>query len=168
MSNAVPFYIPLIAAMIGGFLSIFGGSLAVILRVRIDKKQEIEYIKVSLMDELQEIYSIIGNLCETYRTAHSIPNTYLNELKANTESYDNHRKRLFIIPNELLRKEITGFYKRLSTTIENSLNTVGTLGEQQQGNDHNQIAAEFKTLQANTQLVKDNIKKYRYKILWVI
>ena len=43
-----------------GLLSMIGGFFAVLIRVRVERKEEINFIKIRLADELNEICSIIG------------------------------------------------------------------------------------------------------------
>lgn len=161
-------FINLLPTLLGGFLSIMGGFGAVVLRARTERKNEINYIKISLTDELNEICSIVEKLEETYKTTHIVSNKYLNELSVNDDSFYHHKERLFLIKNEKLRKEITSFYKLLSETITESKNKVGTLGEAPGGNEHDPIVSKFANIQTRASALLESLKKYKYKVLWII
>lgn len=155
--------------IMGAVLAIVGGFFAVIFRLRLERKQEINHIKISLTDELDEICSIIRRMSDTYTatTPHVISNTYLNELSKSTESFNFHRQKFFLINNADLRKEIVTFYKKLSKNINESINTVGRLGESQTGNDHAQIVADFTTISTEAAAISKKITGYKYKALWI-
>ena len=117
-----------ISQIFGAFLAIIGGFFAVVFRLRIETKQEINHIKTSLIDELHEICNIIGKLNETYTITNIISNTYLNDLSKNTESFNYLKQRLFLIKKANLRRDIMSFYKILDKNISDSINKVGKLG----------------------------------------
>lgn len=160
---------PWISQLMGAALAIVGGFFAVIFRLRLERKQEINHIKISLTDELDEICSIITKMNETYSatTPHIISNQYLNDLSKNTESFNFHRQKFYLINNPDLRKEIVSFYKKLSKNISDSLNTVGTLGESQTGNDHAQIVTNFNNISTEAAGISRKITSYKYKALWI-
>jgi hypothetical protein len=153
--------------LIGGVLAIIGGFFAVIIRLRAEKKQEISYIKISLIDELTELSLIITRLEDTFTSTHIIPNLYLNNLKANTEAFSFHKPRLFIIKEDKLRRSIVSFYKKLGENIQESINQVGQLGETQSGATHEQIVGKFKTLRTEADTLKGTIEKYKYCTFWI-
>lgn len=160
--------INLLPTLLGGLLSIMGGFGAVVLRGRTERKNEINYIKISLTDELHEICSILEKLEETYKTTHIVSNKYLNELSVSDDSLHSFKERLFVIKNEKLRKEITSYYKLLSETITESKNKVGTLGEAPGGNEHDPIVSKFADVKAKALGLSESLKKYNYKVLWFI
>ncbi|MEJ0056267.1 MAG: hypothetical protein WDN75_11775 [Bacteroidota bacterium] len=159
-------YYKLFAPLAGAILSIIGGFAALYFRARLDKKQEINYIKIGLTDELREICSIIGKLNETHNTTHTLPNLYLNDLKRNTESFSFHKQKLFLISSSELRREIVAFYKSLDEIISESINRVGTLGENPAGGTHDQIIAKFAALKLKAEALDVKLKKYEYYLLW--
>lgn len=159
-------YITLLAAIIGGVLTILGGFIATIVNSRVLKKSEIEYIKIGLIDELHEICSIIGKMKDTYKTTHIVSNSYLNDLQKNTDSFKYHKQRLFLIRKENLRREIVQFYKDLEENISESINKVGKLGEAQVDNTHDQIVSKFIDIQTAASSIEDKVKNYKYMILW--
>ncbi len=154
--------------LIGAFLSIIGGFFAVVFRARVERKAEIEYIKIGLKDELAEICSILSKMIETYKTTHIVSNVYLNDLSKNTESFDYHKQRLFLIKDDSLRSSVRIFYKNLGETISDSINKVGKLGEVQVGNEHDQIINKFNSTYSECSTLKAKIEKYKYKAFWVV
>jgi hypothetical protein len=159
-------YIALWAALVGAAVSSLAGFMAVIIRARIEKKSEINYIKIAFNDELSDICDIIDKLAETCRTTHKIPNSYLNDLNGNNSSFLYHKSRLFLIGDEKIRKSITGFYKDLNVIIQESINTVGTLGDDNATND--KVSANLATIKQRAEQLKSDIRKYRYKVIWII
>ena len=154
--------------IIGALLSIMGGFGAVIIRSRVEKRDEIEYIKIGLTDELKEICSIMQKLQETYKTTKIVSNSYLNELNDNTESYLHHKQRIFLIKDSDLRRKIAVFYKDLHEQIKDSLNKVGKLGENPADGAHDPIVQKFNSIQSKGEEVYNELSKYRYKIFWII
>ncbi len=134
--------------------------LALYFRARLDKKQEINYIKISLTDELNEICTIIGKLNETHATTHTLPNRYLNDLQKNTESFKYHKPKIFLINSSTLRKEIVVFYKALDEIISESINRVGSLGENPTGATHDQIITKFDNIKIKAETLVSNLNKY--------
>jgi hypothetical protein len=153
----------LLAALLGGLLSAIGGFFAVVIRARMDKKAEIIFIQTALDDELTTIITIIDNLNETCRTTHQIPNSYLNDLNDNKESFNYHRLKIFLIKDSDLRRSIVAFYKELDEAIKDSINKVGTLGKEEKG-AHDQIASQFINLKTTASTLKSNLLKYQYKV----
>jgi hypothetical protein len=153
----------LLAALAGGLLSAVGGFFAVVIRARMDKRTEINYIQTALNDELVTICSIIDKLNETCRTTHTIPNTYLNELNDNKESFNYHRIKIFLINNEDLRREIVVFYKDLDEVIKDSINKVGKLGDTE-SDAHDHIASKFTQLKSKALSLKTNLANHKYKV----
>lgn len=152
----------------GAVLAILGGFFAVIFRLRLERREEINHIKTSLTDELTEIASIISKLNDTYNATspHIIPNTYLNDLNENMGSFDFHKQKLYLISDSTLRKDISVFYKKLSKNINDSINTVGQLGESQIGSDHQQIVSAFTTLATEAKALGIRISNYKYGLIW--
>lgn len=159
--------ISLLPTLMGGFLSIAGGFGAVVLRSRTEKKNEINYIKISLTDELEAVCSIVDKLNETYSKTHIVSNTYLNDLATNSESFNYHKQRIFLISDEALRRDIVSFYKNLSDIIADSINKVGSLGEAQVDNTHDQIVGKFTDIKTKATSLKTVLKSYRFKVFWL-
>ena len=154
--------------LVGAMLSILGGFAAVFIRARLEKKQEIEYIKIGLKDELYEICSIIDHLTETYTRTQVLSNTYLNNLSKNTEAFTQYKQRLFLINNETLRRQIVAFYKKLNEVISESVNKVGTLGENPSGAEHEKIVSKFTSIATEARTIGSDLDKYKYRLLWLV
>jgi len=157
-----------IQTMIGAIASIIGGFFAVIIRSRVEKKQQLDYLKISLADELHDIVSIIEKMSETFTKTDNIHNDYINSLTANAESFNATKQKLFIIEKEDLRRDIIGFYKKLSETNKDSINKVGSLAEESKINPNNEIIRKFEALSATATAIKQKIKAYKYCAFWVI
>lgn len=164
--DKVNFYNTLTGAIVGGVLTIIGGFFATLVSSRIQKKNEVEFIKISLIDELHEINSIISRMIDTHKTAHPLPNSYLNDLQSNTDSFKHHKKRLFLIRNETLRRDTVSFYKNLSESIEDSINQVGKLGDTESDTTFDKIVTKFTGIQTQAAAIKLRIEKYKYYIIW--
>ncbi len=153
----------------GAGLALIGSSLTTVIKMRLEKKQEIQYIKTGLIDEIGEISSIIGNMLKTQETAKSLPKVYLDDLLTNTESFNLHRKRLFLIGNKKLRKEICDFYKKLEKDVKDAGNAVGTLDETntQQTSEVAKVVTNFTAIKSTAINLETSIDSYKYKSFWV-
>ena len=150
--------------LIGGFLSSVGGILAILLNSRSEQNKEIEYIKISLEDEISEFQTTIRNMLETTKTSQYIPKKYLDELSANMEFFYNHRTKLFLINNKETRRQIRMFYKHLKEAIELTLisdsmdNTNKAVDKSV--NTFNKILADATSLETT-------LKGIKFKILYI-
>lgn len=154
--------------LVGGGLVLTGGIVAQGMRVRFDKKQEIESIKVSIMDELHEIRAIVSSMSETHRTTGNVPQTYFNELLENEESFKLYKPRLFLISHAELRRSICDFYKKLDTLIKKSREAVGTLKDDAgQTARESDVIEKFQALGAEAVVLEKLIAKYAYKPLYI-
>lgn len=150
--------------LIGATLAIFGGSTAVVVRLRLEKKQEIAYIKITFVDEIQEIYTIIDKMCETHKTTNTVPMTYINDISENTKSFETNKQRLFLIGDQSLRKRIYDFYKKLNNEIKKAVETVGSLKE---GDAQTAaVISTFNGIQTEAKALEKAIKDYKYKAFW--
>lgn len=155
------------AAIAGGLLSSIGGFFAVVIRARMDKKTEINYIKTALIDELTEISSIVDKMRETQKTAHIISNSYLNDLNKNQESFNYHKLRIFLIRDDKLRRSIVSFYKNLDEIIQDSINKVGSLAGDASTNTHDQIATQFTSIKNQSESLIKSLTDYKYKVFLI-
>lgn len=158
-------YGPLLGALVGGMLSIVGGFMAQIIRARVDKKQHIGYIKIGLGDELSEICDIIKGLKDSHTKSKVVYQIDLDALEANTESFELHKKSLFLINNQSLRKRITDFYKSLRAHIAECRTIVASIDPG--GNattEFNAIVAEFVALSQTGNILRNDISCHEYKI----
>jgi|GEM_PF-5305309 len=154
----------IIFTLTGGFLSALGGFFAIIFK----KKEQINYIKISLIDEIEEIERIIGHICESCRMGQAVPVTCFNELSENTESFDSNKQKLYLIHDKVLRKDITKFYKDLKSYIEKSITIVGRLNPDASGASDNQIKSDSEKVKHNAANLKIQITKYKFKPLFFI
>jgi len=165
MSEWIPNLQWIIAPIIGAILSAGGGFFAAFARLRLETGQEIDFVKISLNDELQEICSIISKMTETHRASGSIPKMYFDDLSENTDSFKQHKPRLFLVGSSDLRKEICDFYKDLTAEIKKSQNTVGTLNEvDAQTTVTTEVIANFTAIKSKAETLKTHIGNYKFKI----
>ena len=163
-------YVTLWAAVAGGMLSAIGGFFAVVMRGRMDKRAEIDYIKTALIDELSEICSIIDKLAETCKATHIIANNYFTDLEFNNQSFNYHKLRLFLIKKAEIRKGISTFYKELSELTNDSKNRVGQLGisEAARNEQNDAIAVKFGKIKTDAEALMKELKVYKYKVFYWI
>jgi len=158
-----------LAAIAGGLLSAIGGFFAVVIRARMDKKSEIHYIITALSDELFEICNIAEKIHEVNKTAHTIPNTYFNDLNKNKEAFNYHKLRIFLIKDDALRRSIVTFYKNLDEAIQDSINKVGKLDpDENSRNEHDQIATKFTGIKNQAEGLKKSLNDYKYHVFVII
>jgi ribosomal protein L7/L12 len=155
--------------LIGGGLSIFGGFIAVVVRLRLEKKQEIEYIKTSLIDELAEIVTTISDILKTQDTAKYLPQIYFDNLSQSIDSFSRHKQRLFIIQDAILRKGTYAFYKKLESAIKNSKNVVGGSlddNDAKQTAEVAKVVASLNTIKTDAEKLENNLNNYKFRTFW--
>ena len=153
--------------LIGAASAIAGGYCAVVARIRLEKKQEIEFIKISLIDELTEIRSIIDRMLETHNQTNIIPPSYFSELDENHQSFDQHKPRLFIIGDATLRKAICDFYKKLNQEVEKARTTVSSLNESDPA-ARTIITNSFTTIKTGATTLETQVRAYKFKLFGII
>lgn len=149
----------------GAFLAIIGGFLGVLIRVRVERKAEIDFIKICLVDELKDICAIIQSIKDTFKKNQTTYVEDINKLDGNTYNFDEHKKRIYLITNENLRKRIREFYKELYDTIRDSLSKAGTLKEGATP-PHEEIVRKMEEILKIASNLKTEIGKYKYLPLW--
>jgi hypothetical protein len=107
----------------GAVLAIIGGGINDEWRARRERARELEAIKSSLRDELNEIETTIKNMREVREKSKILYPSYVNDMLANTTAFDSLRLRLFLIKDDELRKQIVSFYKKpwYSTHLDKAL-----------------------------------------------
>lgn len=157
-----------VLVVLGGVISAIGGFLAQWFKMRLERKQEIECIKISLIDELGELRSIMGNMLDTQETAHSLPKVYLDNLSKNMDSFVHYKKRLFLIKDKEVRKRISDFYKKLESTITSALSVVGTLDESNssQMTKTAKVAADFNNMKSLSEGLESALQGYNLKLFY--
>lgn len=124
--------------------------------------------RVSLIDEISNICSVIEKMLETHKTTTSIPMIYINDLSENTE-FERVRPKLFLIDKAGIRKEICDFYKELRGEIKKSVETVGTLKENvDQVTATNEIATKFSKLKSDASSLVEALKNYKFKPFGIV
>jgi len=166
ISPTQPLWQLLLQVGLGAVSAIGGGYAAVIARLRLEKKQEIEYIKTGIIDELHEFCTIIDKMVETQSTTNIIPPTYFNDLTANREAFDRNRERLFLIDDAPLRKAIVSFYKKIETEAAKARDTVGTLAPG--ANETAAVIRTFNAIKTEAQTLENQIRAYKFKTLGFI
>ena len=156
--------------LIGGFLSSVGGILAILLNSRSEQKKEIEYIKISLEDEISEFQTTIRNMLETTKTSQYIPKKYLDELSANMEFFYNHRTKLFLINNKETRRQIRTFYKHLKDQIESTMSSkaLGSLDDAVTNPDLDKAVNTFNKILTDATSLEATLNQINFKILYFI
>ena len=158
-------YIPFFASIIGGLLSMIGGFFAVLIRVRVERKEEINFIKICLADELNEICTIVASMKDTYNKSPIIYAVDLNRLKENTTNFNDHRKRIYLITDEVLRKKVIKFYKDITLSIDESVQSISLSTTDASGNA--KILAKMEALSSTASELNTGMKKYNYKAYWL-
>jgi hypothetical protein len=167
--NFNPNQISWIPQILGAILAIIGGFFAVIFRLRIETKQEINHIKIILCDDLSELSKIIDRMHETFTQTQIISPVYFSDLQKTTESFNNSKQRLFLFRKSDLRKEISSFYKKLDKNIKENAGRVGRIpvaGQPPQVG-HNQIVTDFVNIKVEATALEKKINKYKYSVLWI-
>ena len=158
--------------LIGGALTILGGFLATVIKLRLENKQEIKCIKISLVDEVSELSKIIGRMLETQKTSKNLHKNYLDEILENMESFDGYKNRSFLIGDKTTRDDLRQFYKKLIIETKNSLNSsvVGTLNEDdiQQTAKVSAVVTSFTTIGTEAKNLITTIESYKYKAFWIL
>ena len=149
--------------LIGGFLSTVGGIFAVLLNARSEQKKEIEYIKISLADDISEFKITISNMLETTKTSKYIPKKYLDEIYANMEFFYNHRQKLFLISDDETRKQIRMFYKHLKDAIELTLISDSM---DNTNKDVDKAVSIFQKILTDAASLQETLKKIKFKIFY--
>jgi hypothetical protein len=152
-------------------LTIFGGFLANVIKLRLENKQEIKCIKVTLVDEILTLTNIVGKMLETQKTSKILNKSYLDELRENIDSFNNHKGRLFLIDDKNIREKLRQFYKNLVTEVNKSLESsvVGTLNDEDfhQAAKVREAVEHFRQIATDAGNLTESLNDYKYKALWI-
>ena len=118
-----------VSLITGAILAISGGAFVEWLKLKMQTKQELNFLKISFSDELEGIISIIGKLNEMWEKTGMVHKAYVNDLANNLNAYHDHRSRLFLFKDTELRRGIISFYKQLEELIKESEDKVGSLAD---------------------------------------
>jgi len=152
--------------VLGAIIALVSSIIIEGLKIRINKKQQVNFFKSTLLEDISEICEIIHDMTETYNRSQKLNNEYLSELLEIENKFSSSRHdNLYLIRNEALRKEIKMLFKNLNTKIKESTNRVSSLGQVNQ--NHNQIISDFTNLETRIVTVKANIQKHKYCVFWI-
>ncbi len=144
--------------IIGACLAIFGGVIGQLFKMRLEKRQERKFIKLGLIDELNEICSTIDRLKETFEKTGLAHKSYLTDLLLNMDAYKHHRRRLFILEGEKFRHKIISFYKKLNEHITDSEGKVGTLADSVESKaEQREIVTKLQTFSTEANEIKTTL-----------
>ncbi len=162
----------IVLMLIGALFAAIGGFVANILKLRLENKQEIKCIKVSLIDEIDSLSNCISKMIETQKTSKILNKIYLDELRENIDSFNVHKSRLFLIGDKKTRNDLRQFYKDLITEVSKSLESsvAGTLND----NDMQHLSRvkeavdSFAKIENQAKNLKSTLDSYKYKVLWIV
>ena len=156
--------------LLGGILSVFGGYFGVIIRIQLENRQEIDFIKICLIDELEDIENAYKEILKKFTQSSIVTKEDLNGLLRYTDSYERTQNRIYLIRDKKLRKNINDFYRKIPNTIKNAEQQIIQLGVQANNPNptHNKVLQEIETISNSAQKIKDDIRKYEHKKnLWL-
>jgi len=165
-----PQWIPL---LIGGAIAILGGFTANIAKLRLENSQEIKCIKTNLIDEITEISKTIEKMLETQEASEDkiLNKKYFNYILRDTESFDSHKNRLFLISDDDIRNNLRKFYNNLTIKTNEYINSTvtGTLNKEdkEQATEVTEAINKFKEIKNKADDLVKNIKNYKYKPFWL-
>jgi hypothetical protein len=163
--SSTPIWLQITLIVIGAFLAIIGGYFGVIIRVRVEKQDEINFIKVCLIDELNDVCNAYKNIEDTFKKSSVVYAPDLNKLRNYTSNYQAYRQRIYLIDNEELRKEIRTFYQTLLEAVNESFVQITNLGVNavQPNNTHNKVLQKMENAAKLASALKSNLEKYQFK-----
>jgi hypothetical protein len=145
--------------ILGAILAIGGGWISDSIRAWRERKRELKAIKIALCDELLEIETTIGHMHEVWKEAKVLASTYIIDLLANTTAFDNLRTRLFLITNEVTRKKVLLFYKKLKDTAKKSEGKLGSLADTEESKaEQRTFDADFQAICAEAKATREQLK----------
>jgi hypothetical protein len=152
--------------LFGAIIALSSSIIIECLKIRINKKQEVDFFKATLLEDISEICELIHDMRETFRKTQTLSNEYLNELLAIENKFSSSRHdKLYLIKDDNLRYEIKTLFKNLNTKIKESANRVNSLGPANQ--NHNNIITDFDYLETRIKATKINIEKHKYCVFWI-
>ncbi|MFN8277897.1 MAG: MCP four helix bundle domain-containing protein [Chitinophagales bacterium] len=147
--------------LLGAVMAIAGGILGKVFAAFYDEWRERKFIKRALCDELSEMESIISRFDETYQSSNQLVPSYLTQLKANTDAYNAHRNRLFLLSSEKTRTEIIKLYRDLIRNIDEHEGKLGKLSTiHGKTTEQNDIIAAFKGIKTRAETTKTKLNSW--------
>ena len=147
-----------ISLIIGALLAISGGAVIEWLKLRMEKRQELKFLKISFVDELHEICSIIEKLSETWERSSMVHKAYIDELSDNMSAFGHHRNRIFLFKKTTVRRELITFYKKLKEAIKDCEGKVGSLAETPEAKSEQEaVKNKFCTLKTEAETLEGKL-----------
>lgn len=144
----------------GAALALLGGIIGDEYRSWRDRSGERKSIKVSLVDELQDIESTLGKMHQVWEKTTTLYPTDITDLQSCNSAYTTHRQRLFLIQDVKLRKEVHVFYKTVSDMIRKTDGKVGTLADTEEAkNEQRGFHDEFQKIAADAKNLREKLEK---------
>jgi hypothetical protein len=140
----------------GAGIAIIGGCLGDEFRAWRERSRERDAIKISLVDELQEIVSTIEGMHEVWEETQILSRRYVTTLLNGTSVYNNFRMRFFLIKDSKLRKEIHDFYKKLQNTATKVDDKLGNLSESE---EQSKFDDQFQTISNEAKALQKKLDK---------
>src|SRR6185312_4442764 len=153
--------------LLGSLIALLSSTIIEVFKIRLSKKQQVNFFKSTLLEDLSEIYELIHDMRETHTRTQIIDNDYLIEMFEIEKKFSSSRHdNLYLIRKESLRKEVKTLFKTLNSKIQDSTNKVSTLGEIDAG--HNQIITDFNAIETTLKNLIIEINKYKWCVLLII
>ena len=144
--------------ILGAVLAIGGGSISEEIRAWRERGRELKSIKIAIGDELGEIATIIEKMHEVWDQAKVFPSSYINNLLSNTRAFDDLRTRLFLVKDEVLRKKVVTFYKKLKDASKKSEGKLGTLADTSEARaEQNGFDTEFQAIGGEAKAIRESL-----------
>lgn len=144
---------------LGAVLAIAGGVVGDEIRSWLDRRRERKAIKIAICDELGGIEATINNIHTVWESAKVFPPNYVNDLLSSTTAYDGLRIRLFLIKEDDIRAQLSGFYKKLKDTVRKTEGKIGTLADTTEATaEQSGFDTAFQSLGTDAKTLKETLK----------
>lgn len=145
--------------VLGALLAIAGGVVGDEIRSWLDRRRERKAIKIALCDELSGIEATIHSIHTVWESAQVFPPNYVEDLLSSTTAYEGLRTRLFLIKDESVRAQLSGFYKKLRDTVRKTEGKIGTLADTPEATaEQGSFDTAFQSLGTDAKSLRDLLK----------
>jgi uncharacterized protein YeeX (DUF496 family) len=145
--------------ILGASIAIIGGFIGDEFRSYRERQRERKAIKISIIDELEDIMTIIKNMHEVWEKSKLLHPSYVADLLASTSIYESFRTRLFLIKEAELRKELNAFYKKLKDLAHKSEGKLGSLADTPEAStEQSGFDAAFQALGSDAKTIKEKLE----------
>jgi len=164
-NNSLSLLVQVASLLLGGLLAIVGGFFGEFIRVKFKKKEEIDFIKVCLIDELTEMCVLIENITATFKKSSVVYLADLNKLRNSISNYTTHKQRIYLIGDENIRKEIRKFYSTFQEAIADASTQINSLGVKalESNPTHNTVLQKMESVSTSAANLKKTLGAYKYK-----